>query len=72
MLQEKTFIIAAIIGIAVIISTVSLLSLPLNAESNEWWSYNAMREKLIQSELESPNVIKLEDGVKFQTEREVP
>jgi hypothetical protein len=72
MLQEKTFIIAIIIGIAVIISTISLLSISLNTERDDWWSYNTMRDKLIQSELEPSNVIELEDGLKFQTERKTP
>ena len=64
MLQEKTFVIAVIIGIAVIISTISLVSLPLNSEHNEWWSYDSMRDKMIQSE---SKVIELEEGMKFQT-----
>ena len=71
MLQEKTFIIGIIIGIAVIISTVSMLALLINTEHNEWWSYNTMREELIQSELEDSVVIEMKEGLKFQTEKEV-
>ena len=65
MLQEKTFVIAVIIGIAVIISTITLVSLPLNSDHNEWWSYDNMREKMIQAE--DSKIIELEEDMKFQS-----
>ena len=65
MLQERTFVIAVIIGIAVIISTISLVSLPLNSEQNSWWSYDTMRDKIIESE--SSNVIQIEESMEFQS-----
>ncbi len=68
MFQERTFVIAVIIGIAVIISTISLLSLPLNSDQNEWWSYDAMRDKMIQTE--SNQIIELEEDMKFQSEKD--
>ncbi len=68
MLQEKAFVIAVIIGISLIISTVSLLSLPMNAEHDEWRSYNTMREKMINSEDETSDFTEMDENLKPNTD----
>ena len=68
MVQEKAFVIAVIIGISLIISTVSLLSLPMNAEHDEWWSYNTMREKMINSEDETSDFTEMDENLKSNTD----
>lgn len=65
MLQERTFVIAIIVGVAVIISTISLVSLPLNSEQDDWWSYETMRNKMIEAK--SSKVIEIEESMKFQS-----
>lgn len=65
MLQERTFVIAIIVGVAVIISTISLVSLPLNSEQDDWWSYETMRNKMIETK--SSKVIEIEESMKFQS-----
>ncbi len=65
MLQERTFVIAIIVGVAVIISTISLVSLPLNSEQDDWWSYETMRNKMIETK--SSKVIEFEESMKFQS-----
>ncbi len=67
MVQEKAFVITIIIVISLIISTVSLLSLPMNAEHDEWWSYNTMREKMINSEDETSDFTEMDENLKPNT-----
>ena len=68
MVQEKAFVIAVIIGISLIISTVSLLSLPMNVEHDKWWSYNTMREKMINSEDETSDFTEMDENLKPNTD----
>jgi len=68
MVQEKAFVITIIIVISLIISTVSLLSLPMNAEHDEWWSYNTMRDKMINSDDKTSDFTEMDENLKPNTD----
>jgi len=68
MVQEKAFVIAVIIVISLIISTVSLLSLSMNAEHGDWWSYNTMRGKMINSDDKTYDFTELDENLKPNTD----
>ncbi len=68
MVQEKAFVIAVIIVISLIISTVSLLSLSMNAEHDEWWFYNTMRGKMINSDDKTYDFTELDENLKPNTD----
>ena len=68
MLHERMFVIAVIIGVALIISTISLVSVPLNSEQDNWWSYNTMKKKIIETKASS--IIEIEENMKFESRKD--
>ncbi len=64
MVQEKPFVIAVILGISVIIATILVSSLPINSEHDEWWSYNTMRDKMLNLEDKTSDFTDLDNNLK--------
>lgn len=61
MVYERTGIIAIIIGISVIISLASLISLPAyKSDSKDLWSFDTMRNELLNAEDKARTIIDAE------------
>lgn len=61
MVYERTGVIAIIIGISVIISLASLISLPAyKSDSKDLWSFDTMRNELLNAEDKARTIIDAE------------
>lgn len=60
MVYERTGIIAIVIGIALIITIASLISLPAKSNPKDLWSYDTMREELLNAKDKAKDVIEIE------------
>lgn len=61
MVYERTGVIAIIIGISVIISLASLISLPAyKSDSKDLWSFDTMRNELLNAEDKARTIIHAE------------
>ncbi len=60
MVYERTGVVAVIIGIAVIISLASLISLPAKTQSKDLWSFDTMRDELLNAEDQARDIIETE------------